>query len=321
MKSIFVVLLFIGLVSSSSDVANDSSQGVEEEQIFSFEDHVDDTLEDSELPMIMFDEDVPTTPSEGEEKDEVVEAVVTESGEEEEILVTGFVEEEVAALNLTSEGDANKTSPTPYHRRVTCLTTNRTKEEEEPVVTVLNGTTFLHVLNGQHNSNVTNRTTPAQCSFGLFYASWCPFSAKAAPHFNGLARLFPDVKMLAVDTGMYHGINTQFGIIALPTLVLFHNSKPVAKYNLTELEVEPFIKYLNLFTGLEPYGPVALKDADYEGPVPTTAVPGTNYYIYIAWIFTILCAIFFFGKSSYCRRMIEAIRNTWREAEMHEHQE
>ena len=35
-------------------------------------------------------------------------------------------------------------------------------------------------------SNVTNRTTPAICTAVMFYATWCPFSATAAPHFNAL---------------------------------------------------------------------------------------------------------------------------------------
>ena len=89
---------------------------------------------------------------------------------------------------------------------------------------------------------MTNRTTPAQCSLAFFYASWCPFSARAAPHFNGLARLFPDMKMYAIDTSDFHTMNTQFGIMALPTLILFHNSKAVAKYNQSDFELENFAK-------------------------------------------------------------------------------
>ena len=94
----------------------------------------------------------------------------------------------------------------------------------------------------QLDTNVTNRTTPAQCSLAFFYASWCPFSARAAPHFNGLARLFPDMKMFAIDTSDFHTMNTQFGIMALPTLILFHNSKAVAKYNQSDFELENFAK-------------------------------------------------------------------------------
>ena len=94
----------------------------------------------------------------------------------------------------------------------------------------------------QLDTNVTNRTTAAQCSLAFFYASWCPFSARAAPHFNGLARHFPDMKMYAIDTSDFHTMNTQFGIMALPTLILFHNSKAVAKYNQSDFELENFAK-------------------------------------------------------------------------------
>ena len=50
------------------------------------------------------------------------------------------------------------------------------------------------------------------------------------------------MKMYAIDTSDFHTMNTQFGIMALPTLILFHNSKAVAKYNQSEFEVENFAK-------------------------------------------------------------------------------
>ena len=50
------------------------------------------------------------------------------------------------------------------------------------------------------------------------------------------------MKMYAIDTSDFHTMNTQFGIMALPTLILFHNSKAVAKYNQSEFELENFAK-------------------------------------------------------------------------------
>ena len=40
------------------------------------------------------------------------------------------------------------------------------------VVRVVNGSHFLQVLTEQFNSNVTNRTTPAECMLVFFYARW-----------------------------------------------------------------------------------------------------------------------------------------------------
>lgn len=62
----------------------------------------------------------------------------------------------------------------------------------------MNLTRFDEILTTK--SNVTNRTIPAPCILALFYAHTCPFSAMAAPHFNALARAFPSVKLIAINT-------------------------------------------------------------------------------------------------------------------------
>ena len=192
--------------------------------------------------------------------------------------------------------------------------------DHETVTEVINGTTFLKLMSERHNPNITNRSTPGECSLVIFYASWCPFSAMAAPSFNGLARLYPDVKLYAVDSSKYQSINTQFGILALPTLILFHNTKPISKFNHSNYMLENFSEFINTFTGLEPVLPLELLDQDMEGPMPTKAVPEPDYYLYLAWFFTIACALGYFGKSSYCEWIIESVRNNWREAEIqHEH--
>ena len=111
--------------------------------------------------------------------------------------------------------------------------------------------------------------------------------------------------------------------MAVPTIILFHNSRPIIKYNESEVELTLLVKYLSIFTGLEPRGDVELHDMDLVGPVPTREEPEPNYYLALAWIFTIVCSVWCFGKSSICRFMIESLRNAWREAEViqHDHQD
>ena len=193
-------------------------------------------------------------------------------------------------------------------------------DDIEPVVQVINGSLFLNFLSERHNPNITNRSTAGECSIVIFYAPWCPFSAMAAPSFNGLARLFPDIVMYAVDSSKNQGINTQFGILALPTLIMFHNTKPIAKFNQSSYLIENFSEFITTFTGLEPLLPVEVADRDIEGPMPTKAVPEPDYYLYLAWLFTIACALGYFWRSSYCEWIIESVRSNWREAEIqHEH--
>ena len=83
----------------------------------------------------------------------------------------------------------------------------------------------------------------------MFYATWCPFSAKAAPHYNALARMFPDIIFLAADIQRHQAYTTQFGVLALPTILLFHNSKTIVKFNHSDYELANFTTFLNIFTG------------------------------------------------------------------------
>ena len=54
--------------------------------------------------------------------------------------------------------------------------------------------------------------------------------------------------------------------------------------------------------------------------VASKFVPETDIYLHMSWAFVIICALGYFGKSSFCQNIIETMRNNWREAEIqHEH--
>jgi len=191
-----------------------------------------------------------------------------------------------------------------------------------PVVHLLNGTQFQLSLSEEFNSSISNRSQAATCSLTLFFASWCDFSASAAPHYNALARVFPQLKMYAVDSSMYHSLNTQYGVMAVPTLLVFHNSRPLYKYNYTEYSLSSFTQFVSLLTGLEPQNVTEPNEEDWEGPVPSVAVKSNNYYLLLAFLFTLLCGLREFSKSPLAGQLVDTLRNAWREAEIqHEHTE
>ena len=66
----------------------------------------------------------------------------------------------------------------------------RVTDQMDPKVRLVNATLLTQLFSEAYSPNVTNRSVAAQCHLVLFYAPWCPFSAAAAPHFNGLARSF-----------------------------------------------------------------------------------------------------------------------------------
>lgn len=48
-------------------------------------------------------------------------------------------------------------------------------------------------------------SAPGQCTVLIFYLDWCPFTAKAAAHFNALGRLYPQLHILAIDAYTVYG--------------------------------------------------------------------------------------------------------------------
>jgi len=99
------------------------------------------------------------------------------------------------------------------------------------------------------NAALKLRSNPANCSVVMFYANWCPFSARAAPHFNALPRAYPPLRVAAIDSSMYKNVNTYFGILSVPTVVLFHNGKIIAKFNDTSFTLTKFAEFIEYFTG------------------------------------------------------------------------
>jgi len=53
-------------------------------------------------------------------------------------------------------------------------------------------------------ANDSAKAEPGECSVIIFYLPTCPFSVAASPHFHAMARLFPQLNVLAIDAyGLY----------------------------------------------------------------------------------------------------------------------
>ena len=82
-------------------------------------------------------------------------------------------------------------------KKITCRPRNVSATNETdlyvPMVKLVTSKELLHRL------SITNDTY-ANCIVVMFYAPWCPFCAKVAPHFNALPKVFPQLDFMAIDT-------------------------------------------------------------------------------------------------------------------------
>ena len=96
--------------------------------------------------------------------------------------------ETVVSANETESENSTRAN------KVSCSCNNTLEDSAQPMVQLVNGSTYQTLIFSEHNSSISNRSQPATCSVTLFYAPWCDFSAAAAPHYNALARVFPQLR-------------------------------------------------------------------------------------------------------------------------------
>ncbi|KAK4873749.1 hypothetical protein RN001_013109 [Aquatica leii] len=241
---------------------------------------------------------------------EVVEANVTE------------IDNLPSYLNLTgvthTDAPTNVTETTNSTvKYVSCI-----PNEGDPQVHLVNDTELIKFL--LPNPNITNKETPANCIAILFYSKYCPFSSLAAPHFNALPRAFPTLKMVAINAMWYHIFNAQNGVVGVPSLLLFHNGKPVAKFNESEYTLELFSRFITKHTGISPEVKSYVTSADFSGPVSSIPTKEDDMLLLLSWVFIVVCIAYYFSKSKYWSWIVETVQNTWRESEaqaQHEHAE
>ena len=104
------------------------------------------------------------------------------------------INETTTFLNLTDLNSTDSNKKTKFQ----CTGKNVT-DNTNATVKIVSGSRLLQLLNFDKNDteNVTD------CLVIMFYAPWCLFCAKTAPHYNALSRAFPQLDFIAVDTAQF----------------------------------------------------------------------------------------------------------------------
>lgn len=225
------------------------------------------------------------------------------------------------AENKTIEANVTANNSSSNVTVVNCLT-----DKVYGPVEIVNATRLMKLLilepgpSNRSRNDKEGRLLPGTCVIVLFYARWSIFSSQAAPHFNALPRSFPHIKAVAINAIKYQNFNAQYGIVGVPTLMLIHNGKPVAKFNDTVYTLESFARFITQLTNLQPNGSLYVTSLDFAGPVSSTPSNETDYCLVLSWIFIAACALYFTSQSRWWQQFVELIQNTWRESNaQHEH--
>jgi len=185
-------------------------------------------------------------------------------------------------------------------------------------VEMVNMTSLLNDVLYQ-NPDIRTKAVPANCTVVLFHAPWCPFCAKAAPHYNALPRAYPPLRVVAIDTQKWKSVNTYFGILAVPTVALFHNGRLIAKFNDSQFTLNKFAEFVEHYTDLTHEERMNVTTRDFEGPLPSVPVRESDWLLLVAWVFLILTCTHYITKSVIWWRFVELVRTTWNLFVEHEH--
>ena len=77
-----------------------------------------------------------------------------------------------------------------------------------------------------------------------FYATWCGPCKMVGPFIEELNEEIDDVKFVSVDTDEEYELSEEYGIISIPSVLLFKNGKEIKRHVgiITKEELEEFIR-------------------------------------------------------------------------------
>lgn len=192
--------------------------------------------------------------------------------------------------------------------KFTCVGKNYTAENAS--VMIVNNTQLLSILSFDNNN------TEGDCVLVLFFVPYCRFCAAMAPSFNALARVYPQLNIIAVDAAQFSNLNAKFGTVSVPNILLFHQSRAVVRFNSTEKSFTNLVSFVKNSTGFEPNITVTVTSEDLSGPLPSVAMETTDYMLLVSWLFVIFCSGFMFVQSSLGQQWINKVNMLWQE---HQH--
>ncbi|XP_043925160.1 thioredoxin domain-containing protein 15 isoform X2 [Protopterus annectens] len=150
----------------------------------------------------------------------------------------------------------------------------------------------VKILNASQDLMEFLNANSSECTLVLFYTSWCRFSANLAPQFNALPRVFPALHFLALDASQHSSLSTRFGTVAVPNILLFQGTKPMARFNHTDRTLETLKAFLVNQTGIDADNEVTVLEEDYAGPLSSIPVKGIDWLLVFSVVFVTAFAVY-----------------------------
>ncbi|KAH8299805.1 hypothetical protein KR044_005995, partial [Drosophila immigrans] len=169
--------------------------------------------------------------------------------------------------------------------------------------------------------NATKRHEYGSCVIVHFCTPTSLECARVAPLVNVLPHLFPTLKVAYIDAFQFTRFNAEFGIVSLPTLMIFHQGRPLIKYDPPRQDLAGirYAAFVMRHTNIKLVHPRSLPSyvLQYSKIGPLLSVPDktTDFYLGLAWIFILVCLGNYMRRTLLWKQLVEMVQRNWRESE------
>ncbi|ALC41753.1 CG8297 [Drosophila busckii] len=212
------------------------------------------------------------------------------------------------------------TAPRKPPIMVKCLqpTEEELKEKDTPQLLVMaSNQDIVNLL--KPIGNATKRHEPGSCVLVHFCSPTSLECANVASLVNVLPHMFPTMPVAYIDAYKFSRFNAEFGIVSLPTLMVFHQGRPMIQYDPVSTEMVSIRRFMRRHTNVQV---VEVKNIDpelykkaLEGPLSSQQVWQRDYYLGLSWGFILICLANYMRRTRFWKQLVEMVQRNWRESE------
>ncbi|EFO23530.1 hypothetical protein LOAG_04954 [Loa loa] len=174
----------------------------------------------------------------------------------------------------------------------------------------------VHLMNSsqllaQINSDGELYGGHSNCMLTAFYSPDCAFSIRMVSYLYQLPRMYPRLRIVATDARDHSKLNSRYGIIGTPTILLWVDGSVVSRMDEAPFSLNAFRNYIEKWTDLElEYIPAMENDGGLIENIQFHK-SSFDWYLCVSWCSFVLSTAYFFMNSKYGLAFLGTLRTNY----------
>ncbi|VDN92146.1 unnamed protein product [Brugia pahangi] len=193
------------------------------------------------------------------------------------------------------------------NQRYRCATAPHRKDL---MVNLMNSSQLL----AQVNSDSDLYSGHSNCMLTAFYSPDCAFSIRMVSYLYQLPLMYPRLRIVATDARDHSKLNSRYGIIGTPTILLWVDGSVVSRMDEAPFSLKAFRDYIEKWTDLElEYMPAVENKSDFIENIQFYK-SSFDWYLVVSWCSSVISIAYFFMNSKYGQAFWETFRTNYFQA-------